>query len=384
MAIEHNIFYQASNLKDNPFRALPVQDVDPRMGVWVGYTKEKDTLVKYIERTRNDMVGNVNFLLLYGDLGTGKSHSMLWSKHYIQTTADFNSLAFYVPTLKKDNGRLTFAGALKHDIVDKTNLLDELIGFKHFLEQRIAKYKEVNGRPDAMSKDDCLKEIIPSYDLFTFAKLILHCETVDQVRSIVLPDKMSDYQATIIFANIVNLVTYKFNTQASSISYKKAVYLFIDEIDLLAEAPAKEQREMNELFRHLYDYCPSAFCLVLSFTATAAEIPILFAPYVISRLTRQIILNPMSPAEAKGFIKEILDSERRNYDGLTGYYPFEESAIDLIVGNLVTITPRKIINTMQQTIEEIRLLDFMPSRDNLITRNYLDGTDIIVDILGDS
>lgn len=383
MAITHNEYYKASNLRDNPFRALPVQDIDPRMNIWVGYENEKVTLQKYLTRTRNDMVGNVNFLLVYGDLGTGKSHSMLWSKHFIINNPDFNSLVYYVPTLKKDSGKLTFAGVLKHDIVDKTNILDKLLEFKNFLEHKITKYRDKNDVRPEVNKDECLRHIIPSYELYNFARQILHCETADEIRSIILPDKVSDYQATIIFSNIVNLVTYKFDVEETNISYKKAVYLFIDETDLLLEAPAKEQREANELFRHLYDYCPSAFCLILSFTATAAEIPILFAPYVISRVTRQIILNPMTPGEAKNFIKEILDSERQDDATLNGYYPFEESAIDLIVGHLVTITPRKIINTMQQVLEEVRLLDFSPTNDNRITREFLDDNEILVEILGD-
>lgn len=32
----------------------------------------------------------------------------------------------------------------------------------------------------------------------------------------------------------------------------------------------------------------------------------------------------------------------------------------------LTITPRKIISTMQQVIEEVRLLDFTPSETNLV------------------
>lgn len=382
MAINHNEYYTACNLKENPFRALPVQDADPRMNVWAGYEKEKDTLLKFLTRTRNDQVGNINFLLIYGEYGIGKSHAMLWSKHYIQKSDEFNSLVFYVPTLKKENGRLSFAGVLRYDIVEKSHLLEQLMEFKHFLDHILTKFKDVNNLPQSTSKDECLKRIVQSYDLLNFAKKLFHCETELDIRNLILPDKVIDYQAVIIFSNIVNLVTYRFNIQNTDASFKKAAFLFIDETDLLVDVSAKEQREANELFRHLYDYCPSAFCLVLGLTGSAAEIPIMFAPYVLSRITRQIVLTPMNPNEAKEFIRKILDGERENNDSLTGYYPFSESAIDLIVGNLVAITPRKIITTMQQVLEEVRLIDFKPSRNNLITREFLDEKEVVVDILG--
>lgn len=386
MAINHIEFYKYCNLKDNPFRALPVQDIDPRMNVWAGYEKEKDMLLKYLTRTRNDMVGNVNFLLVYGEYGIGKSHAMLWSRNHILNTEaiDYNSLVYYVPTLKKENGKLSFAGVLRHDIVEKTDLSTKLLEFKHYLDHKITKFRETNNIPPTVNKDECLKDVVHSYELYNFAKLILHCESESDIRKVVLPDKLTDYSAITIFANIVNLVTYKFDVENTNVSFKKAVYLFIDETDLLVDVSVKEQREANELFRHLYDYCPSSFCLVLGLTGSAAEIPIMFAPYVLSRITRQIVLTPMSPSEAKEFIKKILDADRVVENNLTGYYPFAESAVDLVVGNLVTITPRKIINTMQQVLEEVRLLDFSPAQENLITREFLDNNDIIVEILGDN
>ncbi len=105
-------FYEASNLTTNPFRTTPVVEADPRMGIWVGYDKERETLVKYLTRTRADQVGNNNFILVYGDYGIGKSHALLWSKHLILNTEteSFESVAFYIPTLKKAKGQISFAG----------------------------------------------------------------------------------------------------------------------------------------------------------------------------------------------------------------------------------------------------------------------------------
>ena len=63
-------FYPLCNLKANPFRSNPTQESDPRMDIWVGYEREKSQFSKFLTRSRSDQVGNANFILLYGDLGT--------------------------------------------------------------------------------------------------------------------------------------------------------------------------------------------------------------------------------------------------------------------------------------------------------------------------
>ncbi len=379
--MNHLEFYYACNLKDNPFRSTPAIDSDPRMRIWVGYQREKEILTKFLTRSRTDMVGNTNLLLVYGDYGNGKSHSLLWAKNHIQTDPDFDSLVFYIQTLKKDAGKLTFAGALSHDIVGKSNLVGELLNFKGFIESRIQEHISEHNIPSSTPRDVIIDSILGSHELSGFAKQIRHCDNEEDVKNLIIPDKVSDYQAMTTFANIVNLFTYKFVSEDRIISFKKGMYLFIDELDLLQHSPAKELREVNDLIRHLYDLCPNAFCIVLAFTATAAEVPILFAEYLMSRVSKQIVLEPLGPDEAKDFIRDIMDGERNHQSGEVGCYPFEEGAIDLIVGNLVTITPRKIINVMQQVLEEVRLLDHEPSRNNLVTQDFLDTNNVIDDIV---
>src|SRR5687768_14885747 len=115
-------FYKAANLTQNPFRSNPTQESDPRMNIWIGYDKEREQLWRYIVRSRADQVGNANLVMLYGDLGTGKSHALLWAKYQILEALreDFNAVAYYIQTLRKDAGKVTFAGAFKEDIVGKS------------------------------------------------------------------------------------------------------------------------------------------------------------------------------------------------------------------------------------------------------------------------
>jgi hypothetical protein len=121
--------------------------------------------------------------------------------------------------------------------------------------------------------------------------------------------------------------------------------------------------------------------MVAGFTATAAEINILFAEYVLSRVSKHIVMQLLDLDEAKVFVRDILDSARIDRTKSTGYYPFDEGAIQAVVSQIVSITPRKVINAMQQIVEEVRLCGFEPA-SGPVTADYLDDNDIIQDVLG--
>ena len=58
-----------------------------------------------------DQIGNSNLVLLYGDYGTGKSHALLWARHQILDAkkSEFNSVCYYIQTLRKDGKISGFA-----------------------------------------------------------------------------------------------------------------------------------------------------------------------------------------------------------------------------------------------------------------------------------
>jgi len=278
MASEATDFYKNCNLNGNPFQTNPVQEMDPRMGIWVGYNKEKIVFRKFLERTRADQVGNTNLLMIYGDLGTGKSHSLLWARHMIlnKERDTYNSVAYYVQTLKKDKGKMSFAGAFRYDIVGKSDLIADTRDFKEFLDDSVVKYKDANGLGHETRREEVVEKLIPSIEFYNFAKQIIHCESESDVENLLLPSGLTDYEAMQIFSRLMNLFVYDIQIEGRARRFKNASYLFLDELDLLAEVAAKEARETNELFRHLYDLIPRCFCMVLGFTATAAELNIIF------------------------------------------------------------------------------------------------------------
>lgn len=382
MAFDPSEFYHKANLTMNPFRSNPTQESDPRMSIWVGYEKERQTLDKFLIRSRADQVGNTNFLLLYGDYGAGKSHALFWAKYQIleNRKSEFNSVCYYIQTLRKD-AKISFAGAFKEDIVAKSSIVQDVLRYKQFIEECTVEYKRDRGLGHETTKEMVLQQLIASVELFNFARDIIRCDREQEVNNLLVPRGLGDFQAMQILTRLINLFIFDVPLPSGNKRFKKGGYLFIDEVDLLATSTAKEARETNELFRHLYDNCPNCFCLALGFTATAAELNILFAPYVLSRVNKQIVMQYLDLEEAKHFVRDMLDSARVDAAGETGYAPFEESAVQNIVSQIVSITPRKVINTMQQILEEVRLLGFDPSTGS-ITPEYLDEHSIIEDVLG--
>ena len=126
-----------------------------------------------------------------------------------------------------------------------------------------------------ITKETVLQLILPSTELFNLAKDLIKCETEENVKRILTTT--SDYAAMLLFTKLTNLFVFEYKLATRSCRYKKAVYLLVDELDLLAQCSAKEAREVNDLIRHLYDACPDCFCMTLAFTATSAELGVLFA-----------------------------------------------------------------------------------------------------------
>jgi hypothetical protein len=196
-----------------------------------------------------------------------------------------------------------------------------------------------------------------------------------------LPGRLTDFTAMNLFTTVINLFTFEVQVGSEKRRFKKSAFLLLDELDLLATASAKDQRETNDLLRHLHDNCTTAFCMIGALTATAAEIGALFAPYVLERVKRQIEMDYLPPHEAKDFIQQILRKHRAHNHGDQGFFPFEESAVDGIFGRMLEISPRRAISAFHEILEESRVQGADPSQGP-ITLDFLDELDIIEDALG--
>ena len=378
-------YYSKSNLQGNPFRSTPNFAADPRANIWVGYEKQQSQLNKYLRRSLADQIGNANFLMLYGDYGTGKSHALLWAQNLIlhEEAEAFESACYFIPTLRKDKGKLTFAGAFVDDILTKSNLLGDLQAFRNFLGKCIAECRTARDFGHEVSDDAIIETLIPAVELSNFAKQIHECQP-HGFRTMLTPHSGADYEAMITFTRLVNLFVHEMRISATDKRrFKKGAYLFIDELDDLERASVKEAREVNDILRHIYDNCPNCFCMVIALTAEISQFTILFFDYILGRIHRQIEMSILDKDDAVDFVLKILESNRLEDDGQCGYFPFERGAVETIASHLTEITPRKIVNTMQQVIEEVRLAEHDPD-EGPVSMDFLDEHDIVEEVLGDA
>ena len=385
MVMAADKYYSKSNLTGNPFRSTANFAADPRAGIWVGYEKQRRQLSKYLRRSLADQIGNINFLMLYGEFGTGKSHALFWAQNLIlhEEDTEFDSVCYFIPTLRKDKGKLTFAGAFVDDILTKSNLLSDLQAFRNFLGQCISECRTASRFGNEVSDASIIETLIPAVELSNFAKQI-HSSQPQGFRSLLTPSAGADYEAMITFTRLVNLFVHEMQISTTDKRrFKKAAYLFIDELDDLERASVKEAREVNDILRHIYDNCPNCFCMVIALTAEISQFTVLFFDYVLSRIHRQIEMSTLDKDGTVDFVLKILDSNRLDDQGERGYFPFERGAIEGIASHLTEITPRKIVTTMQQIIEEARLAGHDPAAE-LVSLDFLDEHDIVEEVLGDA
>ena len=385
MVMEPRKYYEKANLIGNPFRSNPNFAADPRARIWVGYEQQKKQLDKYLYRSLADQVGNANFLMLYGDYGTGKSHALLWAQNRIlhEEKDVFDSVCYFIPTLRKDKGKLTFAGAFLDDLVAKSDLMANVRAFHNFLTECISLCRTAHGHGHEVPAEKIMEILIPPVELNNFAKEIYHCQKEEDFQTLIAPKSLADYQAMMIFTRLVNLFVHEMEiSESDKRRFKKGGYLFIDELDDLERASIKEAREVNDILRHIYDNCPNCFCLVIALSAEISQLAVLFFDYILSRIHRQIELAGLDKDDAVSFVREILNSNRADLDGELEYFPFEKAAIETIASQLTEITPRKIVTTMQQVIEEVRLAGHDPA-EGLVSVDYLDENEILEEVLGE-
>lgn len=384
--IDHATFYAKCNLVDNPFRSNATFDDDPRLSIWAGYEKERGLLERFLARSRAEQVGNTNFLLLYGDFGTGKSHALLWAARWLRNySPDLKSAAYLIPTLKKDRGRLTFAGAFKDDLLAKTTLADDVIAYQQFLMRCIIQYIHEHALGADANNEEVIEKLLPSVELYNFAKKLYACKGKPEILALLAPKDLSDYQAMTAFTRIVNLFVHEMRFKNETMRFRQSVHLLIDEVDVLRAAPSKEVLDVNDLLRHIYDGCPNCFGLVVAMSVVQEVVPMILTEYVLGRVNRQIEFAVLDKSAAASFAIKIMDEWRvdATLEDQTGAFPFTPEAIDGLVGQISFRTPRKVVNSMQQAIEEARLVDLDPSVDP-ITVQDLDDNGIVDSIFGDN
>lgn len=375
-----------ANLRENPFRITPGENVT----IWAGQPDLRMTLEKAIVSVRNDKVGLTECIALYGELGTGKSHALRFFQTYIETNrADFQSPCVYLETLRVAN-RVSFVDIYK--AILKRVGRQELVSFSKVLVTRIeteiancrAKasaldHKAAHDRGEKIddtwfreSLELVLKKYSPMYGVFEqlsrdvdSAWFYISANNAgvgdgDLARMHIANQISSDFEAVEHLGMLVNLMCgVKLSGNAT---YWKAFYLFLDEVEILADLDTKHMVLINQSLRDLLNACPENFCMILGLTGDAALVEGLFSQYLLSRLTREPIPIPsLDQQTATEFLKEVLQQYRRE-PAANNWYPFTNEAVVYIVSNTTDKTPRRLFMNCRRVLE-------MASGEGILSEN---------------
>ena len=138
--------------------------------------------------------------------------------------------------------------------------------------------------------------------------------------------------------------------KSHDLSRHSRVYLWIDEIEDLAFLPSAQFRLLSQGLREIIDRLPNFFTLFLNMTLAEPEkhedFEALLGNAVIDRITHNIYFPELKLDEAVKYVKELVNhSQYRNKDlpnGLPLTYPFDETALEMLLDNLEKRTPRAI------------------------------------------
>jgi hypothetical protein len=134
---------------------------------------------------------------------------------------------------------------------------------------------------------------------------------------------------------------------------RESVYLFIDECEMLFEAKSSESELVFNGLRELINSLPYTFCLMLSFSAATALIEAVMPTHLLKRLTRPYIEIPMLTDDmAREFLRSQLNFYRTEASPhVDSFYPFSNEAVDLIIEDQVTLTPRNLFISCKRVFE---------------------------------
>ena len=160
----------------------------------------------------------------------------------------------------------------------------------------------------------------------------------------------SDFIAAKVLSDFFRVITSELGKNARLL---ESIYLFIDEGEVLAEAKASESELVFNGLRNLVNGMPYRFGLMISFSAATALIEAIMPQHLLKRLTRPYIEVPVLDDQgAVEFLRSQIKFYRPSGSQHQGdFYPFTKAAVEYIVQNTTTLTPRNLFIDCKRVLE---------------------------------
>jgi hypothetical protein len=357
---------EIARLKKNPFTLVPEANVD----VWADYENVRQALLDVVTSCRTDQVGLSEFVVLHGEIGTGKSHALRYFHHYITVTHvdEFRSPCVYLESTKlaKKTDFLVIyrrvMEALRNHVSDTAARIDAALEEKAEASgvsrpQDILNAKEALWRNSAQTLAPQFPSLIPLLrgtidNPHAFSVL---CGTESKgLEDFQLTGPIdSEYDATKCLSAYVNLVTNPSREVLPERLFpaNKAFYLFIDEVELLQDFKQDLVLSINQGVRDLINGCPQAFCLVFGVSGDPRVLFAIFDKFVVRRFSRDPIeIQALDEQESVRFLKEVLKNYRSDPSD-PDEYPFREAALLRIADKTQDKTAAFLFRSVRRVLE---------------------------------
>jgi len=381
MTLSNDEYYKECNLTDMPFRDNPQDASDDSASIWIGYERVKKILENAILDVQHTEIGGNRLLLMNGDLGTGKSHALLWARWQLLFGPDkdkYNASCYYIRSLR-DGNKANLSLAYRSDMLNG-GLFDELDEFKNWLRTQLLQYMQDNAIDSSTSHEEVINQMVNDPSIYDLTVKIHNALNRDDLMSLYRSTgAIKDTEVVSLITQTFNLFTLPINLSTGKVRFRNAAYLFIDELDILKEVNMADNIAVNGMIRSIYDLMPRTFCFILGMTAANAEIPGLIQDYVETRIDKILSVDMMPLGDATEYVKDLLNAYRINDKKNVDYFPFDKAAIKKII-DVTEITPRKVSKRMETALIHAKRAGFSPKKDGKITSKFLEDNGIIEEL----
>jgi hypothetical protein len=366
--------FEDFDLRQDPFPIAPESSVHN----WAGDQELREDLVDIVKGVRARDIGVSEFVIIHGELGAGKSHALRYLKTAIaEKPSEYEGLAIYLERPRVST-KLNFELLSRYIIqqIGREKITSYCCKIKEILDELVTEIAHSKGMGDAKDKSTFVdaayvrfresdRNMIrllasgtqPGSRVFEFLSGTVPCDIPDSYEGKV----DSDFVAAKVLGDFFRVLTTELKPGRF---VKEAVYLFIDECEMLLEAKSSESDLVFAGLREVINGIPYRFCLMMSFTAATALIEAIMPNHLLKRLTRPYIEIPMLDDDlALEFLRTQLDYYRVDTSHQGSFYPFSDEAVTAIIQNQVSITPRNLFIDCKRVFERaIRRFDLEPGQ----------------------
>ncbi len=356
-----------AKLKKNPFTLVAEANTD----VWADYVDVRSALIDVISSCRTDQIGLSEFVVLHGEIGTGKSHALRYLQHYItvKNAATFRSPCVYLESTKL--AKKTDFLAIYRRVMEslRSHLFDTAAKLDSAFEEKakaggLIRSQDIQHEKDKLWRSNA-EALAPQ---FPSLLLLLHgMVSNDHPFSILCGNKAADleayqltgpidseYDASRCLSAYVNLVTSPNRDVLPEkvFAANLAFYLFIDEVELLQDFKPVDVLSINQGIRDLINGCPQAFCLIFGVSGDPRILFAIFDKFVVRRFSRDPIeIQALNDDEATRFLKEVLKNYRTDPND-PDEYPFREAALRKIAEKTPDKTAAFLFRSARRVLEK--------------------------------